>query len=261
MNNSQVSEIVNFIIEKELVQFKKDFENALIPYSQDICSLSIAWLCFYCKDSVSNKNKQDILIYVNAIMNKENYNVHGWMRISALQAAAYSLTMDEYYLNNLLVHISCHQSANRVFILRSVSIIAPSLNFENVYLKKAVEFNVISNYACADESIILLLSTNGDVDLKRNWILKQLEIKKTNSTKFLQKLLDENAVIENDFYHTSINEVMNNILFCILNSSFKFNNQLNLFYNKKVQSKTLNSFFAEHILNKRNFEFKLNPDV
>lgn len=258
MNKSQINDIVNFVIETELEQFKKKFDEALIPYSQDISSLSITWLCFYCKDNVSNKNKQDITTYVDEIMNKENYDVYGWMRIAALQSAAYILTADEYYLNPLLGNVACHQSANRVFILQCVSIIAPSLNFESEHLKKAVEFNVISNYGCADESILLLLSTNGDADLKRDWIGNQLEIKKTNSTELLQKLLDKNSVIENNFYQSIFNKVKSNILFRILKLSFTFNSQLNLFDNKKVQSNTLNSFIDDHPLDKSKFEFKLN---
>jgi hypothetical protein len=258
MNKSQINDIVNFVIEKELEQFKKNFNDALIAHSQDISSLSINWLCFYCKDNVSTKNKQDITSYVDEIMNKENYNVHGWMRISALQAAAYILTDDKYYLNPLLNNVACHQSAVRVFILQCVSIIAPSLNFECEHLKKAVEFNIISNYGCADESILLLLSTNGDADFKSDWIRSQLEIKKTNSTELLQKLLDKTSVIENDFYQTTFNNIKSNILFRILKVSFTLNSQMNLFENEKVQSNTLNSFIDDHPLNRSKFEFKLN---
>ena len=261
MKNETPTGIVNFLIETELEQFKQDFDLALIPVSQDISSLSITWLCFYCKENVSTKNRQAITDFVDEIMKKENYRTHGWMRIAALQAAAFVLKDKEDYLNPLLSNVACHQSSIRTFILQCVSVIMPLLDFENEHLREAVEFNVHHNHVFADESILLLLCTNGESKIKMEWIKNQLKGKKTNSTALLVKLLDKNAVINNDFYQSIFMEVKNHILFRILRHSYSYNNQTNMFDdNKRVFPKTLNSFRDKHPLNKESFQFILNAE-
>lgn len=258
MYKKQVTDIVNFVIETELEQFKQDFDLAPIPVSQDLSSLSIEWLCYYFKENVSKTNLTAITSFVDEIRIKENYNVHGWMRIAALQGAAYVLTGDENYLIPLLENIACMQSTTRVFMLQSVSVIAPLLDFENDYLKEAVELNVYHNHDCADESILLLLSTNGPDELKMEWLKYELAGKQTNSTALLKVLLEKNSVVDNDFYQSIFNEIKNHILFRILKHSYSFNNQTSLFSdNKRVFPKTLNSFQDNHPLDRTKFEFNL----
>lgn len=261
MKLKAVNDIVNFIIETELEQFKQDFDEDLIPNSQDISSLSIAWLCHNCKDNVSQENLKTILNFVDDVMNRENYHHHGWLRIPALQAALFALTGENYYLNDLLQHVSCAQSASRGFIIQCVSIIIELIDFENDCLKESVEFNISHNHGYADESILLLLGTKSGVEETKEWIKSQLELKNTNSTELLKNLLDNNFVIKNDFYKNIFNEVKNHILFRILKHSYSYNGQTNLFDStRKVHPKTLNSFKDNHPLDKTSFRFKFNAE-
>jgi len=256
MKPNEVTDIVNFIIETEFEQFKQDYDEALIPHSQDVSSLSIAWLCYNCKESVSQKNLEAVKRFVDSEMSRENYKYFGWMRVPSLQVALFILTNDDYYLNNLLQQVSCHQSAVREFILQSVSIITPLLDFENEILKEAVEFSIKHNHGLADESILLLLNTKDYTGQKSNWIKSQLELSATNSTALLQQLLEKNVTIKNDFYKETFSEVKEHILFRILKHFYHFNNQMNLFENRKVQPKTLGTFIDNHPLNTKSFKFE-----
>ena len=52
--------------------------------------------CFYCKENVSNVNKDAIVSFVDKVMQTKDYNTVGWSRIPALLAASFALTEKEY---------------------------------------------------------------------------------------------------------------------------------------------------------------------
>ena len=135
-------QLINGFIESELELFKNQFEESPIPAIQEARSLSIAWICYYFKDSITNENSAAIIKFVDDVYVSENYRKHGWFRISALQAAAFILTADIHYANSLIQNIDCGQSWARGYIIESASIICPLLSFNNKYLKGATETNI-----------------------------------------------------------------------------------------------------------------------
>lgn len=260
MNKNQVSDIVNFVIATELEQFKQDFDIDPIPFSQDIRSLAIEWLCYYCKENVSDENKDAIVKFVNEIMETNDYNTVGWSRIPALLAASFVLTENEYHINDLLNNLACHQSSNREFICKALSIICEMLPFDNECFQGSVETNLRKHHGLDDISVILLLNSNGEHEAKEKWLKEICENEISKSNVFLTDLLSGKSYKE-DFFQKTLNEVKSHILFSMLKHSYSYNNQTNLFSdNKRVFPKTLNLFRDGHPLDKTNFEFKLNQE-
>ena len=54
MNKDQLTQ--NGFIKKELVLFKKQYNEKPVPKIQDDRNLAIAWVCYYFKDSIANGN-------------------------------------------------------------------------------------------------------------------------------------------------------------------------------------------------------------
>ena len=258
MNINSLTDIVNFVIATELEQFKQDFDVAPIPASQDISSLAIEWLCFYCKENVSNENKDAIVNFVDKVMQTKDYNTVGWSRILALLAASFALTEKEYLIDDLLNNLACHQSTNREFICKALSIICEVLPFDNEYFQGSVETNLLKHHGLDNISVILLLNSNGEDEAKEKWLKEICENETLKSNKFLVDLLSGKSY-EEDFFQETLNEVKSHILFRILKHSYSYNNQTNIFDdNKRVFPKTLNSFQDNHPLDKESFQFKIN---
>jgi hypothetical protein len=260
MYKKQVTDIVNFIIETELEQFKQDFDIAPIPVSQDIRSLAIEWLCYYCKENVSDENKNAIIKFVNEVIETNDYNTVGWSRIPALLAASFALTENEYHINDLLNNLACQQSSNREFICKALSILCEMLPFDNEYFQSSVEINLRKHHGLDDISVIMLLNSNGEQEAKEKWLKEICEKETFKSNVFLTDLRSGKSYIE-DFFQKTLNEVKSHILFSILKHSYSYNNQTDLFnVNKRVFPKTLNLFRDSHPLDKTYFQFKLNQE-
>lgn len=258
MNLNLTDTIVNFVIATELEQFKQDFNVAPIPATQNISSLAIEWLCFYCKENVSIENKNGIVNFVDHVMQNKDYNTVGWSRIPALLAASYALTKNEYYIKDLLNNLSCHQSSNREFICKALSIICKILPFDNEYFQESVLTNMQKHQGLDNISVILLLNSNGETEAKEQWLKETFESETLKSNTFLSDLLSGKPYKE-DFFQKALSEVKSYILFRILKHSYSYNNQTNIFAdNKRVSPKTLNSFHDNHPLDKASFEFKMN---
>lgn len=241
--------LVNVIIETELELFKQHYSESPILPSQDLRSLAIAWLCFHFSEHISDKNVAAIKDFVWEKICAEDYNYFGWSRLFALKAANAILIGDDV---NLLAHVSCEQLADRHFALKAVSIIAPSLDFENEVLREAVEYNIAHNQGYADESILLLLRTKGSEEDKKEWIKAQLSLKETNSTKLLGKLLTKNACVENGFYLKIFSEIKDYLLFRILGNHYTQGIQTSLWGEAQTE---LTSFQDNNLLNTSEFRF------
>lgn len=259
MNQKNVNDIVNFIIKTEFEQFKQDFEDEPIPPSQDISSLAIEWLCYYCKEKVSLVNKNAIVNYVDEVMKTKDYETNGWCRIPALLAASYILTEREYYLDNLLKNLACHQSIDREFICKALSIICEIVPFSNEYFQCSVETNLIMHHGLHDISVILLLYSDGEYEVKEKWLSETLEIEELKSNRILNELSSGKSTT-NDFFIETLNEIKSYILFAILKHSYSYNSQLDLFENRKVNPKVLIHYNDNHPLNKTKFEFRTNAE-
>ena len=210
-------QLINGFIQTELELFKKDFDESPVPEIQDIRSLSIAWVCYYFKEVISNKNIESIRDFVDTVYLMANYNTHGWFRISALQATAFILTSDIDYANNLIKDICCGQGWARGYIIKSTAIICPLLSFQNAYLKKATEYNLMHLQAYDEENAIMYLLTSGTPDEKKEWIKTQLiEDIKENHKKFYSELTKRYNKYHTGFFVNTFNQAKSYFIFKIM---------------------------------------------
>ena len=210
-------QLINGFINSELELFKEQFDERSIPEVQDNRGLAIAWLCYFFRDSITNENSTAIIQFVDNIYVKDNYNTHGWIRIPALQAAAFILTSDIYYANNLVKLIACEQSWARGFILESVGIICPLLSFKNQYLEEAIETTINRNFGYWEDSIIFYLTTKGSVEDKINWFEHQYGMDdQGHHKKFLDELKTAGRLCKSGFFVRSFNKVKSYLIFKII---------------------------------------------
>lgn len=215
MNTSE--SLINTIFESELSLFKQHFHKKPIPKIQDQRSLALAWLCYFFHDLISNENKIELVRFVDEIQYSEDYHLHGWYKISALQAAAFALTSDIDYANNLIEHLDCEQGWARHFVLKSVGFIGTSLTFNNPILKKATENNIEKSHGGYEENTVLYLLTHGTLTEKQNWLNCHLETDKTRNYKtLLGKIQAANYCYESSFFLQAFNEAKSYLLLKLL---------------------------------------------
>ncbi len=223
-------QLINGFVQSEFELFKKDFDECFVPEIQDIRSTAIAWLCYYFKESITSENSLKIIQYVDDVYSRENYSYHGWLRISALQAAAYILTSDIHYANILIQHIDCMQSWARSHVIRSAGIICPLLSFNNQYLKKATENNIKYSHFYYEENILLFLSTKGRADEKRKWLEQQIQYdKKAYHTKLFNRLKTDDKYHQSGFFISAFSNAKSYLIFKILSKPHIFKTQPEIF--------------------------------
>lgn len=243
-------QIINGFIKSELEIFKTRFEEERVPGIQDDRSLSIAWLCYYFKDAITSSNALAITNFVDEVHTRDDYRLHCWYRISALQAAAFVLTSNTYYADKLLCNVSCGQGWARGFIVESASIICPLLSFDNRYLRRAVELNLKYGQIYEKESVILYLATRGDSKEKRNWLEQQIKISdKDRHIEFLSKLKDTNRYYKSGFFVKAFSNAKSYFIFKLLCEPRFVKVELELFDRVLLNYEELNNKELSHPLN------------
>lgn len=243
-------QLINGFIKSELELFKKQFDESPVPEIQDVRSLAIAWVCYYFKGGITEKNVKAIIQFVNEVHKQKNFHTHGWFRIPALQAAAFILTAHTYYANCLIQNIDCDQGWARGFIIESASIICPLLSFNNKLLKRATERNISKSHGLFEENIILYLSTQGSVKEKVKWLGDQIEINKDDyRRKFLNGLKTAGRLNPSDFFISAFNKVKSYVIFRMLNQPFLAEAQPSLFDAVDHSFNRLTDLEANHPLN------------
>lgn len=243
-------QLINGFIKSELELFKKHFDESPVPDIQDERSLTIAWLCYFFKDSISKENSFAIIQFVDKVVSKENYNTHGWYRISALQAASFTLTANIFYANSLIQHINCGQAWARGLILESVSIICPLLSFNNELLKKTTESNMKYSHGLYEENIILYLSTKGSAEEKLKWLQYQIKLnEKDYQRKFLLGLKKTGSLYQSGFFVRIFNKAKSYLIFKLLSQPTLAEVQQKLFDDVEISFNDLTALEAKHPLN------------
>ena len=243
-------QIINGFIQTELDIFKKDFDESPVPEIQEIRSLSIAWVCYYFKEVISNENIESIRDFVDSVYLMGNYNTYGWYRISALQAASFILTSEIHYAHNLIKDICCGQSWARGFIIESTAIICPLLSFQNQYLKKATEQNLLYSQACYEENTILFLSSIGSPDEKKEWIKTQLdEDTKEDHKEFYSELIKKYSHYNTGFFVNAFNKAKSYFIFKIISEPKLLEIETTLFDDIELNFSDLYKKEKEHPLN------------
>jgi len=246
--------IVNFLIENFLSDFKKQFNEHPVPYIQDLRSLSIAWLCTYCGELVSKNNCKSIINFVDKVLDSEDYVTVGWSRIPALLSASYIITKKIHYLKILQRDITCGQSMNRLFVIESLSLISPDINFDEDF-KSYVEYNIKHNNSFADECIILLLSSKGSLSQKKKWVKSQIKLYENNNSLDLLKELDQGKFVRRYHFKEIFSDIQEYILFNIFTYPKKIKGQYTLFKGKPISLVWKKNSIYSHSLNK--IEFKI----
>ncbi|HNM69595.1 MAG TPA: hypothetical protein PKG57_08045 [Flavobacteriales bacterium] len=243
-------QLINGFIKSELELFRKQFDESLVPEIQETRSLAIAWLCYFFKNSVSSDNSSAIIQFVDYVDSKENYNTHGWYRISALQAASFILNADPSFAASLIQHIDCGQGWARGFVLESASIICPLLSFDNEQLKKATETNMKYCHGLYEENVLLYLSTKGRGEEKLKWLEDQISLdEKDHHRKFLIGLKADGGLNKSGFFVRSFNKAKSYLIFKLLSHPFREEVQPELFDNVEISFKELTYREEKHPLN------------
>lgn len=243
-------QIINGFIESELEIFKTRVEEESVPGIQDDRSLTIAWLCCYFKDVITPDNASAIINFVDEVYLRDDYNLHCWYRISALQAAAFILTSRICYADSLVQNIGCGQGWARDFIVQSAMIICPLLSFDNQYLKRGVELNLKYGQFYAEESVVLYLITHGDIKEKRIWLEQQIEISdKERHIEFLSNL-KKNRYFQSGFFIKAFSSAKSYFIFKLLSEPRFAKVEPELFDEVSLNYEELNSKEESHPLNR-----------
>lgn len=249
-------QLINGFITKELSNYKTDFNLSPVPDIQDQRSLSIAWLCHYFSQSITEENSSAIIKFVDDVMEQPDYSYNGWYKISALQAAAFILTFDVYYSNSLIQHLDCSQGWARGFIVKSAAIISPLLSFNNDLLRKVTESNLQNSHAYYEANIILYLTTKGTTDDKKKWL--ELQIKsdeRQRHTTFFNEIINAGKYYQNEYFVGMFNNVKSFIIFSMLGNPILASIQPDLFEEAKPDFKILTDTENQHPLNNNFIDF------
>lgn len=247
---------VNTFLSVELDVFKEVFKVKMIPAMQDWRGLAIAWVCYYFKDLVSDKNREKIIEFLEEVYSMENLQYYGWYRIPSLETAAFILTQYNSYLNRVLANIGCGQGWARSHFVECAGLALPYVKFDNEYLRTAVEFNLEKSQIYFEESVCLYLLSTGKTEDKRKWIAEQKEklIEKKWDIKFFDKLENKSRFWPMPFFLESFNKAKSYFIFKIMSYKNLEEEPMTLFDTPNFEE--LWKKEEEHPLNKRYLNFE-----
>ena len=248
----QKENINNYLI-KELNSFQAAFDVSPVSQTQDARGLAIAWLSHFFKEQIQDKTITKILDYLEQVYHNENYETHAWYRLAGLEAAAYLLTKDEYYIERFLNHLSCSQSWARGYFHECASFIVNFLDFSNFALKSSVEANLRLRQAYSEQSLLILLYTKTTEADKRKWLL-DLQVEEPELySKIIELLKANDFLIRTDFFKDTFEKAKSRIIHQLLNHSFGQAKSPDLFDSIEDYDSLLKKE-AEHPLNKSQFD-------
>lgn len=222
MNNSKIKDAyldaesyqrVNGFLEDEFSTFKQNYRAKALANDQVNSSLSMLWVCRFLQPFVDTTFGKRVEEFVEEEMQADDYRHYGWNRISSLQAISYLLTGNKDHLNDLVQHVSCHQSTLRPIILRSCGIIIDDISVKNNQLKDAVEYNLEHSHGYYKESTLLYLCTKGDWKDKKRWFLEARKRYGEYHNEFFEKLMVKNTFNKNNFFLQSISDAKSYFIF------------------------------------------------
>lgn len=243
-------QLINGFVKSELDLFIGQFDYRFVPEIQDNRSIAIAWLCYFFKNVITKETSSAIIQFVDNVHSRQNYFTHGWIRISALQAAAFILTADINYAHSLIQHLDCGQSWARGFIIKSVGIICPLLSFQNQYLKEATENNLRYSHLFCEESVLLFLSTKGTADEKRKWLEQQIKSdEKAVHSPLFQRLRSADKSFKSGYFVHTFSEAKSYVIFKIFGHPNISRTQPELFDDTVLNYEDLIRIENQHPLN------------
>ncbi len=249
------NQLINGFLKSELALFKKHYEDTPVSELQEDRGLSIAWICYYFNERISTENLEEIVRIVEEVYSRGDYQFHGWFRISALEAAAYIITSEIHYHNNLIGHLSCGQSWARGFMVESASIICPLLNFKNNRLKSAIELNLVHNQAYCEQTTLLYLSTRGESEEKKQWLENLILSDEAGMNKvFCIKLKNAGDHFSNGYFIGVFNRIKSYIISKILLQPVMIEPSHSLFDTVESGFSDFLKLEKEHPLNRRFFD-------
>ena len=231
--------MINGFFHSELEQFKNNYSEQPIEKIQDTRGLAIAWVSYYFKELVSDENISEIKKYVNSLMYKEGYNTVGWSRLPALLVAAFILDNNTSLRDNLLETISCGQSLDRLYIIRSAAILCPLLNFNNEILRKGTEFNIKHSHGWFEENTVFYLCSKGEREQKKEWLQKMKMRYSKYHSEFFETLFKSGKYYKNSFFLETFNTAKSYFLFKILGEPTKAIYQPQMFSPEKLTFNSL----------------------
>ncbi len=243
------NQIINCFISKELRLFKEQFGRTIVTDIQDIRGLSIAWMCYFFENNISDENALAIIEFVDKVQAREDYNEKCWYRIPALQAAAFIFTSKIFYADKLVCNVGCIQSWAKGLIIQSAGIICPLLSFNNKYLRKSVELNIENHQQYWEASILLYLNARGSTKEKEIWIEQQLHLYEGGSRDEFLKTIKLSSHYEECMFINAWNRVKSYIIFKLLSEPLIVNSQPTLFGEHEIDLSELIQKDNSHPLN------------
>jgi len=257
---SYIKQIVNGFIESELKIFNQYFNEPMVEDFQDTRSLSIAWVCYYFKPLIDAEIAKKIIDFTDKVYGMKNYRTHGWYRISAFEAAAFILTGDTAYANNLVCHIDCGQGWARQYIIQSAGIICPLLSFDNAKLRKATEKNLEYSHFFFEHNVVLYLCVNGSNEEKVDWFNNQLTTCKEHHKMFFNSLINPTCYYETSYFIDTFNKAKTYFIFKVISSPQLAFSQPGLFDYNELNFKNLWQMEKKHLLNSPFINFSFIKD-
>jgi hypothetical protein len=250
------SQLINEFIKTELAVFINQFNISPVQYDQDKRSFCIAWLCYNFKDVINKENSDNIIDFVRKVELKDDYNFHGWYRISALQAAVFLLSSDLKYSASLIQNIDCKQSWARGFIIQCIGLISPYLHFDNYLLKKGTESNLEQINGLYLENVFLYLFTTGDIVDKQAWLnLQRDNLVNALQKTFLAKIISGEKFMKSGHFISIFNDAKCYFISYILSQVFTLKSQENLFDSIGINFKEIDAVENHHPLDRYYFDF------
>ena len=155
------------IVEEDLILFRRNYGKDSIEEEQDLRALLISWVAFFLPEAIPKRLSIEIEATVREFRSRKDFPHYGWYALLPFDIALFAITGQNQWLDIHLANLDHHKQPLRTFLLNSLALVAPRLNFGDREILKRTQNNFKAVHFHCEWCAILLAISLGDPNKKR----------------------------------------------------------------------------------------------
>jgi|DewCreStandDraft_4_1066084.scaffolds.fasta_scaffold47282_4 hypothetical protein len=170
------SDRLRYLLEEEWTDFSREFGVHPIPEHQDLRAFFIAWLGVFLPELYDDSLVSELEKWTDNIHRRDDYKYYGWYAVLPIEIALFVLSdNDDYWLRSHYNNIDHGKSSLRLFVLKSLALVADRIDFRNYELLARIEHNLAVRHNWSDYAVVIAATAKGISEEKKNIFQNWLE--------------------------------------------------------------------------------------
>jgi hypothetical protein len=155
-------------------EYQHDFEAGEMSEVQDLRAFTILWVATFMPEVVSVRLRLTLAREVLRYRDRPDYWSFCGMRTLPIEAALYSLTGAESWLDTIRFNLGHHKQSHRLIVTESLALVANQLAFDAEMLGQ-IDHNLEAAHSFSEWPVILFATSIGEPFWKRQQIQRWLD--------------------------------------------------------------------------------------